>query len=177
MVGRLRIQAVHFALVVMLGAAAVACTVQAVPKEKDIGLPERDLQEAETNAAPTQPPSSTTPPSTPQNDTPKPTPDAGAPETAPPDPGKWYQANNEECTAFCAAKTLTNVASPEGAKCASGENIPQSAIDQKIDFNSCYPSCAAHLKPNPRSYGGECYGDDQKQDGDGSDKTRGCFCK
>ncbi len=167
----------------VFAAAAVACTVKPVPKEQDINLPGREVQEGETNADPVEPESTSTTskpaPVPEQEPAPKPqepAADAGT-EAGPSTPtGKWYQANNLECTAFCAEKGLANVPSPEGAKCTSGENIPQSAIGV-IDYNNCYPNCNAHLHPNARSYEDECYGDGQKQDGDGSDRTRGCFCQ
>ncbi len=115
--------------------------------------------------------------------------DAGAPdvvdaapadvvvEAEPPDIGNWYQANEEDCGPFCEGLGKKNVASPEGAKCTSGENIPQSALDAKIQYDVCWPDCTAHVGKNPKSYGRDCYADGQNRDGDKSDETRGCFCK
>jgi hypothetical protein len=95
----------------------------------------------------------------------------------PPDLGKWYQANAIDCPPFCAGKGMKNIASPEGAKCTSGENIPPSAIEAKIQYDVCWPDCTVHYGTNVKSYGRECYADGQNQDGDRSDETRGCFCK
>ncbi len=101
-------------------------------------------------------------------------PDAGTP----PSMGAWIAVNGEECVSFCASRGLTNVASVEGARCTSGENIPASALAAGITYNKCYPNCNAHLAgPNPKSDGSKCYADGQKKDGDSSDTTRGCFCK
>lgn len=104
------------------------------------------------------------------------------PSTPPPPPaatGKWMQANGADCTAFCAQSGKTNVASAEGAKCTSGENIPASAIAAGITYDKCFPSCNAHLADNgsPVSDGKYCYSNGQKHDGDSSDVTRGCFCR
>jgi len=98
-------------------------------------------------------------------------------EAAPPDIGKWYQANNVDCGPFCNAKGMKNVPSPEGPKCTSGENIPQSALDAKIQYVECWPACNVHFGPTAKSDQGDCYADGQNHDGDPSDETRGCFCK
>lgn len=109
-----------------------------------------------------------------------PTSTSSAPSTPPPPPvGKWMQANGLECSAFCAQAGKTNVASADGAKCTSGENIPASAIAGGITYDKCFPSCNAHVSNNgsPVSVGKYCYSNGQKHDDDSSDVTRGCFCK
>lgn len=102
-----------------------------------------------------------------------------APPPPPPAVGKWMQANGQDCVAFCTQAGKTNVASAEGAKCTSGENIPASAIAAGITYSSCFPNCNAHLASNgsPISDGKYCYSTGQKHDDDSSDVTRGCFCK
>jgi hypothetical protein len=109
--------------------------------------------------------------------------DAGAPppDASPPPPppktGAWVAVDGQDCAAVCENRGETNVPSPEGAACTSGENIPQSALAAGITYNKCYPSCNAHLAgPSPKSVGGRCYADGQKRDNDASDTTRGCFC-
>lgn len=104
--------------------------------------------------------------------------DAAPPIDAAPKPGTWLQANGQDCGPFCSSRGQTNIASPEGAKCTSGENIPASALAAGIMYDKCFPSCNAHLSgQNPMSYGKNCYASGQNKDGDSSDVTRGCFCR
>ena len=106
----------------------------------------------------------------------RPAPDA-SPPPPPPKTGAWIAVDGQDCVAFCENRGETNVPSPEGAACTSGENIPQSALTAGITYNKCYPSCNAHLAgPSPKSVGSRCYADGQKRDNDSSDTTRGCFC-
>jgi hypothetical protein len=105
----------------------------------------------------------------------------GPVDTVPPpdiDPGRWYQANSKDCAPFCSGIGRSNDVSPEGARCMSGENRPQSGIDQGIKFTyGCWPNCAAQAPPIPASSQGPfCYRPGQKTDGDGSDLTVGCYC-
>lgn len=170
------------AVVLLLACGDAPIGVQEFPVE----LPERgdDVVEGTPNRGTVETPTSTTTGTTMTEDagsttTPAdagPT-DAGPVDAGPP-PGQWFQANGQDCSTFCGTKGLANVASPDGAKCTSGENIPSSAVTAKISYAQCFPSCAAHVAgPNPKSVGGNCYADGQKQDGDGSDATRGCFCR
>ena len=94
-------------------------------------------------------------------------------------PGKWFQANGQNCVTFCSGRGMTNVPSTEGAKCTSGENIPASAIAAGITYGACFPAgCMGHLGPIPASSSGSnCYATGQNQDNDPSDVTRGCFCR
>ncbi len=109
-------------------------------------------------------------------------PDTRAPDTRKPDlvpPGKWYQASSQVCPTFCAGLGRANVASPEGARCMSGEVRPASGVAAGIAFvYGCWPSCAAMGGAIASvSVGTYCYYPGQKQDGDGSDLTVGCFCR
>jgi hypothetical protein len=106
--------------------------------------------------------------------------DASPAADAQPDVGAWFQSIGVDCATFCSGRGATNVPSPDSAnaKCTSGENIPASAIAAKITYDKCFPSCNAHLSgTNPVSFGKNCYASGQKQDGDPSDITRGCFCR
>lgn len=109
-------------------------------------------------------------------------PDLRKPDTRKPDlvpPGTWYQASSQVCPTFCATLGRANVGSPEGARCMSGEVRPASGVAAGIAFvYGCWPSCAAIAGPIASvSVGGYCYYPGQKQDGDGTDKTVGCFCQ
>jgi len=170
-------------VVLALGAvAATACFNAPIElNENGIKLPER----AEGDDAGTEQglPSPAPPPTT--NSTATTVEDAGTvttpppPDAAPPpSTAKWFQANGQDCVAFCAGGGSVNVASPDGAKCTSGENIPQSAVTAGITYDKCFPNCNPHVAgSNPHSDKGECYADGQKHDGDSTDKTRGCFCQ
>ena len=47
-----------------------------------------------------------------------------------------------------------------------------------ITYDKCFPNCNPHLAGNnPQSAKDECYADGQKDDGDTTDKTRGCYCQ
>jgi hypothetical protein len=74
-------------------------------------------------------------------------PDLRPPDTRPPDllpPGKWYQANSQVCPTYCTGIGKANVASPEGARCISGEARPASGVAAGIVFSyGCWPSCTA----------------------------------
>jgi hypothetical protein len=119
-------------------------------------------------------------------------PDAKQPDTRPPDlrkpdtrepdlvpPGKWYQASSQVCPTFCATLGRANVGSSEGARCMSGEVRPASGVAAGIAFvYGCWPACTAMAGTIASvSVGGYCYYPGQKQDGDGTDKTVGCFCR
>lgn len=108
-------------------------------------------------------------------------PDARPPDRSLPDAnvGHWYQADQKNCASHCTSLSRTNVPSPEQALCMSGEVRPESGIDQGIKFTwGCVGGCAAQSPPLPsKSYGTDCYKTGQKQDGDDTDRTVGCFCK
>lgn len=97
-----------------------------------------------------------------------------------PDPqpvAAWFQVDRLDCVSYCDSIGQTNVPSEEGARCASGENIPPSASGVVNYRYGCWPSCSPHLSgDNQASVGGNCYGDGQKRDGDGTDRTVGCHC-
>lgn len=107
-------------------------------------------------------------------------PDLALPDLALPDlpAGQWYQANAKNCPTFCSDLGKTNSTSPEGARCMSGEVRPKSGVDAGITFTyGCWSSCApATGTVSSSSVGSHCYMPGQKQDGDGSDLTVGCFC-
>lgn len=102
--------------------------------------------------------------------------------------GKWYQANAQECSAFCTSIKLVSVADPaSNAKCASGEDRPQGAVTGGIQFTfGCWGGpvgCSGAPDTYYAGHGGtvsvgsECYEPGQKQDHDATDKTVACFCK
>lgn len=114
-------------------------------------------------------------------------PDTAPPDTAPPPDltptpdqpvGQWYQANAKSCPTFCSGLGKTNTTSPDGARCVSGEMRPASAVAAGITFTyGCWSSCAPMTGAvNSSSVGSYCYVPGQKQDGDGTDLTVGCFC-
>jgi hypothetical protein len=92
--------------------------------------------------------------------------------------GRWTQANQQDCPSFCSATGRTNVLSPEGAYCMSGEVRPQSGIDQGIVFTfGCWPDCTGFTGSYlATSAGWYCYGQSQSKDNDPTDWTVGCFC-
>jgi hypothetical protein len=174
-------------IVLVLLATAVSAAACAAPSidsiEDEIVVPKRVSGGTDTDTDTTGSGSGTNTGSTKSADTTgAPTGSASTPSAPPPPPpavGKWMQANGQDCVAFCTQAGKTNVASAEGAKCTSGENIPASAIAAGITYSSCFPSCNAHLASNgsPISDGKYCYSTGQKHDDDSSDVTRGCFCK
>jgi hypothetical protein len=92
--------------------------------------------------------------------------------------GHWYQANQKNCSAFCGTLGKSNVASPEGAYCMSGENRPTSAVADNIDYKyGCWQSCNPSACTGAQSDGIFCYRPDQTTDGDVTDFTVGCFCR
>lgn len=102
-------------------------------------------------------------------------------DTAVPPPSGWYSVDKIPCTSFCSGLGKANVASVEGAKCASGEVRPQSAIDAGVVFKygcgaaSCTTATpAAGATIGPTQF---CYATGQFKDGQTTDWTVGCFCK
>lgn len=91
----------------------------------------------------------------------------------------WFLYEGESCPAVCEAIGLTNVPSPEGALCASGEVRPASAIGIVQFKKGCWPNCAAEGPSvmGAQSIGGSCYKPGQKRDNDRTDVTMGCFCQ
>lgn len=100
---------------------------------------------------------------------------------SPPDSGatgKWYQADSAHCPTHCSGLGLTNGAGPEGAHCMSGEVRSASGIAQGITFTyGCWGPCTPMGKHTATSTGKYCYKPGQKQDGDKTDLTVGCFCR
>lgn len=96
--------------------------------------------------------------------------------------GQWFNADRQYCPTFCTGIGRTNVNSPEGSKCASGENRPQSAIDTPVSFVwGCFGTCSstfvyagAESNSAPNTY---CYGTIQPKDYDVTDYTIACFCQ
>jgi len=107
-------------------------------------------------------------------------PEGPAPDTQQPDldTGSWVQANSKNCPDHCTSLGMSNVPSPEGARCMSGEVRPQSGIDDGITFTyGCTSSCASQAPPiDASSVAKYCYRTGQKQDDDSTDLTVGCFC-
>jgi hypothetical protein len=165
----------------LLTLAVAACATAGVDGSyEDVALPERrSMSGPEPDGGSASPsPEASVPNGTTEND------DAGAMQQSGdagpngPPPGRWFQANGQDCVTDCAGRGATNVPSPEGAKCTFGENIPQSALTAGITYDECFPSCNAHLAgANASSVGKYCYAAGQKQDDDSSDVTRGCFCR
>ena len=89
-------------------------------------------------------------------------------------PGKWYQANLQECTAFCKGKGLKSKKSKENAQCASGENRFDSATGKIVYTYGTWGGMRQSFKT--QSEGIFCYGPNQKKDFDLTDRTVACFC-
>jgi hypothetical protein len=94
--------------------------------------------------------------------------------------GAWFQVDGNYCPDFCSDMGLTNVPSPEGARCMSGEVIPASGVAAKISFlYGCYPpSCP--ITPAPiHSYSDMywCYEPYDYRDDYDTNVTVGCFCR
>lgn len=91
--------------------------------------------------------------------------------------GGWYQVTGANCPNYCKTLGLINRPSAEGCYCASGENIPSSAVGIINYRYGTWPNSNPHLDPaNQMSFGGNCYGSSQKHDGDRTDVTMGCYC-
>jgi hypothetical protein len=92
--------------------------------------------------------------------------------------GMWYNAPGQECSAFCRAIASTNVSSPDGFSCTSGEERPLSAIGV-VNYapTGCWHDCRLpEGRPGAVSIGSRCYAPGQKRDNDRTDTTVGCFC-
>lgn len=92
--------------------------------------------------------------------------------------GMWYNAPGQECSAFCRAIASTNVPSPDGFSCTSGEERPWSAIG-RVNYapTGCWHDCRLpEGRPGAVSVGPRCYAPGQKRDNDRTDTTVGCFC-
>jgi hypothetical protein len=106
--------------------------------------------------------------------------DQRPPDQQPPDQnsGKWYQANQKNCPTHCGSLDRVNVPGPEGAHCMSGEVRSGSGIAQGISFPwGCFGGCTPMGPHQAVSVGDECYKPGQKQDGDSTDRTVGCYCR
>ncbi|MBI4422161.1 MAG: hypothetical protein HY554_00445 [Elusimicrobia bacterium] len=90
--------------------------------------------------------------------------------------GKWYQANQQACPAFCAGLGLANVASPDGHWCVSGENNASGARETIVWTYGLWKHYRNETG-DAQSFGGNCYQSSQKRDGDKTDRTVGCFCE
>ncbi len=94
---------------------------------------------------------------------------------------KWFSVLNVNCEDYCQNIGKTNISSPDGHKCASGELIPSSSIGFLNFPYGCWPNCSAHGAANGKSikHGRKwrCYGDNQKRDIDNTDIVVGCYCK
>lgn len=92
--------------------------------------------------------------------------------------GQWIQADTIFCPTACSLISAVNVASSDGAYCASGEVRPASAIAAGIKFTfGCTGGCVAGAPPGAQSVGSRCYLPGQKRDADKTDLTVGCFCR
>lgn len=92
--------------------------------------------------------------------------------------GQWIQADTVFCPTACSLISAVNVASSDGAYCASGEVRPVSAIAAGIKFTfGCTGGCVAGAPPGAQSSGPYCYLPGQKHDADKTDRTVGCFCR
>jgi len=92
--------------------------------------------------------------------------------------GMWYNAAGQECSSFCRAIASTNVPSPDGFSCTSGEERPWSAIGV-VNYapTGCWHDCRfPEGRPGAVSVGPRCYAPGQKRDNDRTDTTVGCFC-
>lgn len=92
--------------------------------------------------------------------------------------GRWFQVpiSTDTCSDHCSAMDLNNLASVEGARCASGENRPASAAGI-ISYRACFPNCTPGGNVSgAASEGMFCYRPGQVRDADTSDRTEGCFC-
>ncbi len=93
---------------------------------------------------------------------------------------RWYSALNQNCPNYCSSIGKTNVASPEGAYCVSGEVYVKSAQDAGIGLSygcwgtGCYALTSVN---NATSTNGYCYMNGQVKDNDGTDRTLACYCK
>lgn len=98
-----------------------------------------------------------------------------------PPPGAWVQVakwNSKNCSQICGTKT--NVKSPDGHYCTSGELVPTSAHGIIVYHHKCWPhkDCRAPQGvANGGSVGRYCYGTGQKHDNDNTDRTVGCYCR
>lgn len=169
----------RLALAFLAVLATTACATATLEREDNIRLPERadEVRDAGADGEVTTQSAEASVPDDPEADASTMMVDAAPAVDAAPPTGKWLAAVGQDCASFCSQRGATNVASPDGAKCTSGENIPNSALTGGITYDKCFPSCNAHVSgTSPRSFGKNCYADGQKQDGDDTDVTRGCFC-
>ncbi|MEY4668207.1 MAG: hypothetical protein RL518_906 [Pseudomonadota bacterium] len=96
-----------------------------------------------------------------------------------PGSGRWYNAYQQYCPTFCASIGQTNVPSPDGFACTSGEERPWSAINAGVDYSptGCWHSCSLPEGiPGAKSESSRCYHPTQKRDNDRTDTTVGCYC-
>lgn len=93
---------------------------------------------------------------------------------------KWYSALNQNCPSFCSSMGKTNIASPEGNYCASGEVWTKSVQDAGITRSygcygtGCYALTSIKTATSDRGY---CYMTGQTPDDDNTDRTLACYCK
>jgi hypothetical protein len=93
---------------------------------------------------------------------------------------QWHNAFRQNCQTFCSSIQGSNVASPDGFWCTSGENRPLSAINAKIDYRptGCWHPCGQPEGTRGAiSVGDRCYSPTQTRDNDLTDLTVGCFCQ
>ena len=88
----------------------------------------------------------------------------------------WYQAAGDNCSSLCSLVGKSSATSPDGAVCASGETIVQSAINNLQFTLGCWPQCGAQNNITTFTSSIFCYKPGQKKDGDFTDVTVGCFC-
>lgn len=124
--------------------------------------------------SPSPTPTPTSTPSPTPGTSPSPTP---LPTTTPvPAAPKWYPAVRVYCPTFCGAKHLTNVPSPDGARCASGEQIPPSSVGKLTFPYGAYPNTSPHYTPGNFSVSLRCVGPGKLPHSLPTAWTVGCFC-
>lgn len=90
--------------------------------------------------------------------------------------GVWTTTDRSYCPTVCRNLGKTNIRSPEGAYCTSGENVLASAVPWIVYKYGCWPNCTPTTVNNAESNNNDCYEPDQKRDNDRTDITVGCFC-
>jgi len=88
----------------------------------------------------------------------------------------WFNAASQECGTYCNSLGKTNLPSPEGITCASGENRPPSGAGIINYVFGCWNGCNGGYGAGAASSGSRCYHPTQKRDNDGTDTTVACFC-
>ena len=82
------------------------------------------------------------------------------------------------CSTFCSDRGMFNTRSRDGAQCASGESLAESALGFLTQHYGCWGGGCnqKHGAERAVSVGHRCYGEGQKRDNDSTDTTVGCYC-